>query len=475
MLRLVPVLLAVSLVTTPLHAGGAQKSAGSSDGTAEYYFLVARHLEGLGKIDEAVASLQKALAIAPESAELRAELAGLYARQDKPIEALKAAEDALKRDPNNREANRILGTIYAVLADQKATLRPGDDPSQYLPRAINALEKARGEGGDLNLLLTLGKLQLRAGQYEKAIVSLRRIFEEQPQYTEGAWLLASAQESAGRVDDAIATLEGGLEYNPTYFRGLVKLTQLYEQQRKWKEAAATYARAQVANPRADLVGGRAAALLSSGQPVEARDLLKGAVDKRPKPDAGLLYLLAEAERQSKNEEGATAAARRLRELYPDDRRGPLMEAQIHEEAGRLGDAERMLRDMIAKDPLDSTALNFLGYMFADRGERLPEAIELVQRALRIEPGNPSYLDSLGWAYFKQGNLTDADKPLTEAAKLMPDNSVVQDHLGDLRFRQQRFAEAVAAWERALAGDGDLVDRAAVEKKMRDARGRIKQE
>ena len=107
----------------------------------------------------------------------RAELAGFYARQDKAVEAVNAAEDALKYDPNNREANRILGTIYSVLADQKRPLRPGDDPSQYLSQAIAALEKARGDGADLNLLLTLGKLQLRAGQYEKAIVSLRRIVE----------------------------------------------------------------------------------------------------------------------------------------------------------------------------------------------------------------------------------------------------------------------------------------------------------
>jgi len=52
---------------------------------------------------------------------------------------------------------------------------------------------------------------------------------------------------------------------------------------------------------------------------------------------------------------------------------------------------------------------------------------------------------------------------------------VQDHLGELRFRQQRYADAVAAWERALAGDGESIDKATIEKKLRDARGRIKQE
>ena len=129
----------------------------------------------------------------------------------------------------------------------------------------------------------------------------------------------------------------------------------------------------------------------------------------------------------------------------------------------------------ARDPQDANALNSLGYMFADRGERLDEAVELLQRALKIEPGNPSFLDSLGWAFFKQGKLASAEKPLAEAAAQMPGNSVVQDHLGDLRFRQQRFADAVAAWERALAGDGETIERADIEKKLREARARAPEE
>jgi cytochrome c-type biogenesis protein CcmH/NrfG len=55
--------------------------------------------------------------------------------------------------------------------------------------------------------------------------------------------------------------------------------------------------------------------------------------------------------------------------------------------------------------------------------------------------------------------------------MSPRNSVILDHLGDLRFRQQRFADAVRAWEQALAGDGENIDRAAIEKKLREARGK----
>ena len=87
--------------------------------SAAYYFLVARQLEDEGKTDEAIAALKQALALEPKSAELRAELAGLYARQNRAVDALTTAEEALKFDPANREANRLIGSIYTALAEQR--------------------------------------------------------------------------------------------------------------------------------------------------------------------------------------------------------------------------------------------------------------------------------------------------------------------------------------------------------------------
>jgi len=115
-------------------------------------------------------------------------------------------------------------------------------------------------------------------------------------------------------------------------------------------------------------------------------------------------------------------------------------------------------------------LNHLGYLLADRGRALDEAIRLVERALVTEPGNPSYLDSLGWAHFRRGDFNEAEKYLSPAAEQLPDNSVVQDHLGDVLAGQGRWLDAIEAWTRALAGDGDI-DTVAVEQKVRDARSR----
>jgi tetratricopeptide (TPR) repeat protein len=455
-------------------AATAQTSAAVSRDDAGYYFLLGRHYESSGEVEKAIAAHKQVIALAPTSAEALAELAALYARQERAVEAIDTAEAALKLDPQNREANRTFGSIYAALSEQRKPLRPGESPQLYAARAIAALERARQGGGppELGLDLTLGRLYLQTESYDKAIPILQRIAEEQPGYAEVALLLASAQEGAGKVPEAIGTLKNAVDQNPRFARGLVMLAELSEKQGEWKQAADAYARAQRLNMRGiDFTTRQAAALLNGGDAAGARDLLKAAAAK-PDADPVQLYLLASALRQTGDLAGAEATARTLRTRAPDDARGLYVMAQILEARGDHQGAEQSLRDLLKRDPIDATALNYLGYMFAERGHKLDEAVELVQRALKIEPGNPSFLDSLGWAYFQQGKLELADGPLTEAADKLPKNSVIQDHLGDLRFRQRRYADAAAAWERSLAGDGESIDRAKVQKKLQDARSRM---
>src|SRR6516164_4658972 len=112
----------VSIFAAPPPAApqGSRTLEGPDD--APYYFLHGRYLEGEGKVDEAVAALRKAIELDPKSAEPRAELSALFARQDKAPEAVDAAESALKVDPRNREANRVLGSVLAALADQRQPL-----------------------------------------------------------------------------------------------------------------------------------------------------------------------------------------------------------------------------------------------------------------------------------------------------------------------------------------------------------------
>ena len=463
-----PILVLLLLTCAP---PAAAQPAAAAAGDAGYYFLLGRRHESMGDVDKAVAAYKQALTLAPNSAELRAELAGLYARQDRAVEAIDTAEEALRRDPDNREANRILGSIYAALAEQRLKLRPGDDPALYVPRAIAALERARAQGPDTPVDLTLGRLYLQTKSYDKAIALLRRVQLEQPGSSELAMMIATAEEGAGRTADAAETLREAVADNPKFFRGLIMLAELSEKQGEWDAAADAYAKAQALNPRIDLASRRAAALINAGKAPAARDLLQPGAAK-PDAEPMVLYLYATALRQSGDLAGAEATARRLRAAAPTDPRGLYVLAQVLEQRKDLDGAERALREILERDPEDATALNYLGYMLAERGQRLDEAVTLVQRALKLEPGNPSFLDSLGWAYYQQGKLDLADPPLTEAAGKLPGNSVIQDHLGDLRFKQRRFSDATAAWQRALNGDGESIDRPAIEKKIVDAKARL---
>jgi tetratricopeptide (TPR) repeat protein len=464
-------LLAACLLTAP-RVGAQTTSATEPPPPAGYYFLLGRQLEVDGKIDEAIAAHKRAIEMEPSSAELKAELAALYARQERALDAVEMAEKALAQDPKNAEANRILGSVYAALIEQQAQLRPGDDRSKYPAIAIGALEKAASDGaGDLGLNMLLGRLYVQTRAFAKAIPPLRRVTDDQPGYSDAAWLLATALEHTDQSDAAIEVLRVALQYNPRFFRGQLRVAELNEKLGRWEEAATSYALAQRLNARVatDLAPRRAAALINAGKAAEARDLLKELAATKEQPDPAVLYLYAVAQRQTKDLDGAEVTAKRLREAAPTDPRGMYVLAQILEAKGDTAGAEASLRELLARDPKDATALNYLGYMFAERGDRLDEAVELVRRALQIEPDNPSYLDSLGWAYFQQGKLELADQPLTNAAEKLPSNSVVQDHLGDLRFKQGRYADAIAAWERSLAGDGDSIDRATIQRKLSQAR------
>ena len=183
--------------------------------------------------------------------------------------------------------------------------------------------------------------------------------------------------------------------------------------------------------------------------------------------------LADLYSDQKRPGDAVRMLEQARKTFGDDEVLTMRMATAYEAGGKLVEAERELRRLMAEDPLNANALNSLSYLLADRSTRLLEAVELAQRAVKIEPGNPSYLDTLGWALFKQGKADEAEVPLAKAAGVLAANSVIQDHHGDVLARRGRHAEAVAAWERALSGDGEQIDRPAIEKKIKTARAKAK--
>jgi tetratricopeptide (TPR) repeat protein len=142
-------------------------------------------------------------------------------------------------------------------------------------------------------------------------------------------------------------------------------------------------------------------------------------------------------------------------------------ASAQQLGGDFKGAETTLRDILKQTPGNPIALNNLGYFLVERDERIPEAVDLIQQALKVDPRNPSYLDSLGWAFFKLCKFDDAEKFLKDAARLDADSSTIQEHLGDVYFKKQNSALAKASWEKALKLAWDEADIDRLKKKLKN--------
>ena len=447
-------LCVLSLVTA---ASGAW--AQTSD-QAYYEFIMARHLEGEGDNAGALAALQRAAAADPMSADVRAEIASFQYRRNQRDEAEKAANAALALDGDNAEAHRVLGLIAAGRAENERNTSA--QVEGYVRDAIGHLEKAvAGNQGvpDPTLNYTLGRLYLVIGASDKAIQTLNRVVDQNPGSVQGRLALAQAQAQAKDLRSAIATLEEIVDDEP---RVAGALAQYQQQAGQTKAAVQTYTKALEQQPNSrELKLRRIVALYDLKEYVQAAQFAAEAQKQHP-DDPRFPRLLASALNATGDRAKAIEILEAATRAFPRDTVSQLALADVYSKSNRKVDAERTVRQVLTLEPNNADAMNYLGYMLADRGEKLDEAIKLVSRALEIEPDNGAFLDSLGWAYFRKGNVAEAEKYLSAAAAKLPENSDVQEHLGDVLAKRGRWADAVMAWTRALGGNGQDIDKDAID-------------
>ena len=458
----------------------AQNPTDQPGADALYDFLMARHLEALGDPKGAQAELEKAAREDPRSAEVRAELAAYHLRRDEDDAAEMNAKAALQIDPDNSEAHRVLGLLYAGRADDAGRGQAAQAQADMLVRdAISHLEKVTDnpEGlTDINLQYTLGRLYTRAAangdraMSRKAVQALTRVVNENPLSVQGRLALAQAYIADRDLNNAIASLQEIVDDEP---RVANALAQFQEQAGRLKDAADSYTKALAVAPNSrELKVRRIAVLLGAKDFARAAEFAGQAQTQHP-DDLRFPQLRATALMQGGDSARAITVLEPVARANPSDATTQLSLAELYTTAGRKNDAERTVRQLVALEPGNADALNYLGYMLADSGKQLDEAIRFVKKALDIEPDNPNYLDSLGWAYYRRGDNDQAEKYITQAAQKMPRNGTVQEHMGDILAKRGRWADAVAAWNRALTAEEGEVNKAAVEKKISDARGKVR--
>jgi tetratricopeptide (TPR) repeat protein len=457
---------AVVLLVAPPAVGSAQSRVGSapsptsepaaSSADAYFRFVLGRHFESEGDIDRAIEAYRAAARLDPASAEIRAELAALYARQGRLEDAMTEARAALAIDKGSPEAHRVLGTLLASVVEETA---PADRRSKQLAAAIAHLEQARRPDSvdpEPSVGLTLGRLYLRTDEPAKAIAVLRRLVEEHP-ILETWLLLGQAYSAAGQPEQAVRALEEGSGFDP---RLLVALAEAYERQEKWTEAVATYERAaSLGAPTADLKARWAGALLNTPgdeNATRARELLQGLVAEEPSDDRAF-YMLSQVHRRLRSFDAAEAAARRVIALQPDSLWGPYALAQVFESRRDYARVVETLGPVLSKWVPSRAAparhgltlLTHLGFAQLQLGQN-DNAIATFDRARALAEGDSVYDIYLAQALVAARRFDDALRVMAP---------IREKQAGDFRVSQLvvralsgagRSDEAVALLQKAVA-------------------------
>jgi len=147
-------------------------------------------------------------------------------------------------------------------------------------------------------------------------------------------------------------------------------------------------------------------------------------------------------------------------------------ASILEKSKRYQEAQKNLLDVLNRDPENANALNDLGYMLIDFDIVVENGITYVNKALKLEPKNPAFLDSLGWGYYKQQKFEKAQHFLLQAAKGLPDDPVIFEHLGDVYAALGRSHEARDSYEKSLSTQEDPKRKEEIRKKIQKLKPKL---
>jgi tetratricopeptide (TPR) repeat protein len=192
---------------------------------------------------------------------------------------------------------------------------------------------------------------------------------------------------------------------------------------------------------------RASLLARQGKLADARKLLRPAADASDADVRALLLAEAQLLRDQRDFAGSLAVLTTATERFANDPDLTYEQAMMAEKVGKFDVMETLLRKVIELKPDYHHAYNALGYSLAERNQRLPEAKQLIERALQLAPGEPFLVDSLGWVEFRLGNLPEAAKLLRQAHGGRPDAEIAA-HLGEVLWASGEQDEARRVWQEA---------------------------
>ncbi|MGK7868941.1 tetratricopeptide repeat protein [Falsiroseomonas sp. E2-1-a20] len=282
--------------------------------------------------------------------------------------------------------------------------------------------------------------------------------------------LATALRQQGAGDAALILARLSLRLRPDFAPTLLLIAEGYAEENHPDSALRVLDAVPAADPLAAVTALRRAALFDRLERVEAAEAaLRGLAVDLPTAPQPLLRLGDLLRARSRFPDAVAAydqAAARI--ATPGVQDWPLFYARgiSNERSGDWPKAEADFRRALELSPDQPYVLNYLAYTWVERGERLPEARQMLERAVALRPNDGNIVDSLGWALFRMGDIPGAIAALERAVELEPRNSVINDHLGDAYWAAGRQQEARFQWSRALGLEPEAADLAKITQKLR---------
>jgi tetratricopeptide (TPR) repeat protein len=469
-----------------------------------------------GSTQKAV-ELLNATADQAKSAKVYAMMGYTYEQQKDYKKAIDAYRKASEVDPENLDAQRGLaqnllnsGDMDAALKQYQAVVKEDPQDAQALLRiaeihrrngrfddALATLKQAEGLVQDsIELNYSYALIYANQGKYDEAVAQLQGLLQksEKPggNYTASELnnravfieRMGTLYRDQGKTQEAVDTFKRLLTMgDENAIRGYQQTIDTLRDAKRYSEAEAMLKEAVAKFPNdRSLKLVYAGALADSGKPDAAIQAAKALLKNNPKDDREVHLAVAQIYnrlRLFKDAEASAAEAERLSSSDEEREGVAFIQGSIYERQKKYEQAEERFKKVLAADSQNAMVLNYLGYMLADRGVRLQEALGLIKKAVELDPQNGAYLDSLGWAYFRLGENDLAEEFLRKATLRNPNDPTIQDHLAEIYAKEGKLKQAVALWERAISewnrtvpADVDPADVSRVQKKLESTRVKV---
>jgi tetratricopeptide (TPR) repeat protein len=398
--------------------------------------------------------------------------------------ALQVYKDLVQADPND---------VDSLLKIAKIERSQGDYPD-----ALAALEKAKATGNNASapeiayeeslVYDALGKRDLAISSIQAILndtAHLDRKYTDPEKNNRAIFLdrLGTLYQEANDTPNAIATYKQMIALGGDYVvKGYQGEIDTYRAAHQWDDALKASADLASQFPKDSRVQlAYAMQLADSGLADKAIALANAQLTHTP-ADRETYTNIAIIDMRLHRSADAFAALDKADALIsaPDDHFGiDLLRATIYDRDKQYDKAEAEYKKALAIAPDNASVLNDYGYMLADQGIRLQDALSMIQKAVKLDPQNGAYLDSLGWVYFRLGQYSQAEDNLRQAIDHAPTDPSIREHLGQVYEKTGRLKLAVAQWERSmtefshsLPADIDPGDIAKVKRELEDARVKL---